>query len=319
MVYIMRKPPNAKFIRSHYFVRARDIVKAANAYIDGAPVGSIVKGTSQGGSMKFRTEVAVFMKTVVDEFVKLGVKELQDKLKPPPVIHTNTSRGFGFVTFKDEMNGKELDGRTITVNEAQSRGSGGGGGYGGRGGGDCGSLHQHGFARDKIWQWSDRWPLNIDFFRNINGKLFRFLFAYHTYLAVSDIRCWLFLTSLTRKAQFQEVELEKQPSSSKRRLQSLAKKRPDVRQQKKQNGVNTTMFSNWTITHVLGNGEASTEAHNKNEWVEKDAPDVYIILTALASGVTDLKRVRFSRKVRNKRNSGGQITEEEHLSANLGI
>ena len=41
------------------------------------------------------------------------------------------SRGFGFVTFKDEksmkdaideMNGKELDGRTITVNESQSRG-----------------------------------------------------------------------------------------------------------------------------------------------------------------------------------------------------
>ncbi|KAH0934390.1 hypothetical protein HID58_011507 [Brassica napus] len=56
---------------------------------------------------------------------------------------------------------------------------------------------------------------------------------------------------------------------------------------------------------------ASTEAHNKNEWVEKDAPDVYIILTALASGVTDLKRVCFSRIVRNKRNSGGQITEEE--------
>ncbi|CAN6997722.1 unnamed protein product, partial [Brassica rapa subsp. trilocularis] len=94
MVYIMRKPPNhfEEFVRSHYFVRASDIVKAANAYIDGAPVGSIVKGTSQGGSMKFRTEVAVFMKTVVDEFVKLGVKELQDKLKPPPVIHTNTSR-----------------------------------------------------------------------------------------------------------------------------------------------------------------------------------------------------------------------------------
>ncbi|RID61880.1 hypothetical protein BRARA_E00989 [Brassica rapa] len=40
----------------------------------------------------------------------------------------------------DEMNGKELDGRTITVNESQSRGSGGGGGrgggeYGGSGGG----------------------------------------------------------------------------------------------------------------------------------------------------------------------------------------
>ncbi|CAI9104525.1 OLC1v1003216C1 [Oldenlandia corymbosa var. corymbosa] len=53
---------------------------------------------------------------------------------------TGRSRGFGFVTFKDEqamrdaiegMNGQNLDGRSITVNEAQSRGSGGGGGGGG--------------------------------------------------------------------------------------------------------------------------------------------------------------------------------------------
>jgi len=62
---------------------------------------------------------------------------------------TQRSRGFGFVTFSSEqamrdaiegMNGKELDGRSITVNEAQSRGGprsggGGGGGYGGGGGG----------------------------------------------------------------------------------------------------------------------------------------------------------------------------------------
>ncbi|GMP37901.1 hypothetical protein CsSME_00009383 [Camellia sinensis var. sinensis] len=57
---------------------------------------------------------------------------------------TGRSRGFGFVTFKDEqsmrdaiegMNGQDLDGRNITVNEAQSRGSGGGGGGGFRGGG----------------------------------------------------------------------------------------------------------------------------------------------------------------------------------------
>ncbi|KAG2298525.1 hypothetical protein Bca4012_009767 [Brassica carinata] len=56
---------------------------------------------------------------------------------------TGRSRGFGFVTFKDEksmkdaiegMNGQDLDGRSITVNEAQSRGSGGGGGRGGGGG-----------------------------------------------------------------------------------------------------------------------------------------------------------------------------------------
>ncbi|KAH9696149.1 RRM domain-containing protein [Citrus sinensis] len=62
---------------------------------------------------------------------------------------TGRSRGFGFVTFRDEksmrdaiegMNGQNLDGRNITVNEAQSRGSGGGGGggYGSRGGGGYG-------------------------------------------------------------------------------------------------------------------------------------------------------------------------------------
>ncbi|KAG5526645.1 hypothetical protein RHGRI_032795 [Rhododendron griersonianum] len=58
---------------------------------------------------------------------------------------TGRSRGFGFVTFKDEqsmrdaiegMNGQDLEGRNITVNEAQSRGGGGGGG--GRGGGGYG-------------------------------------------------------------------------------------------------------------------------------------------------------------------------------------
>ncbi|XP_024006380.1 putative ubiquitin-conjugating enzyme E2 38 isoform X2 [Eutrema salsugineum] len=93
MVYSMRRPPMhfEEFVRSHYFVRAHDIVKACKAYKDGAPLGSMVKGgvqdveeTSQGGSSKFRTDVASFMKTVVEEFVKLGVKELEDKPKPPP-------------------------------------------------------------------------------------------------------------------------------------------------------------------------------------------------------------------------------------------
>ena len=65
---------------------------------------------------------------------------------------TGRSRGFGFVTFDDDgavekavagMDGQELDGRSIRVNEAQERrrgGGGGGGGYrgGGGGGGDRG-------------------------------------------------------------------------------------------------------------------------------------------------------------------------------------
>jgi len=67
------------------------------------------------------------------------VKVITDRL-------TGRSRGFGFVTFDDdaaaekaiaEMNGTELDGRTIAVNEAQDkkrddRRGGGGGGGGGR-------------------------------------------------------------------------------------------------------------------------------------------------------------------------------------------
>ncbi len=59
---------------------------------------------------------------------------------------TGRSRGFGFVTFTDEgptqqaiseMNGTELDGRPIVVNEANERAPrGGGGGY--RGGNNDG-------------------------------------------------------------------------------------------------------------------------------------------------------------------------------------
>ncbi|XP_052170528.1 glycine-rich RNA-binding protein GRP2A-like isoform X1 [Diospyros lotus] len=89
---------------------------------------------------------------------------------------TGRSRGFGFVTFNNEqsmrdaiegMNGQELDGRNITVNEAQSRGSGGGGGgrreggynrggggyggggYGGNGGYGGGGGGGYGSGRDR--------------------------------------------------------------------------------------------------------------------------------------------------------------------------
>ncbi|KAL0733579.1 hypothetical protein Bca4012_009789 [Brassica carinata] len=49
MVYSMRNPPMhfEEFVRSHYFVRALDIVKACNPYKFGAPVASIVKGGVQ--------------------------------------------------------------------------------------------------------------------------------------------------------------------------------------------------------------------------------------------------------------------------------
>lgn len=62
---------------------------------------------------------------------------------------TGRSRGFAFVTMNndneartaiEELNGREVDGRTITCNEARPKPSGGpgGGGRGGRGGGGGG-------------------------------------------------------------------------------------------------------------------------------------------------------------------------------------
>jgi RNA recognition motif-containing protein len=60
---------------------------------------------------------------------------------------TGRSRGFGFVEMSSaseaqkaisELNGKELQGRTLNVSEAKERTGGGGGGGGGRGGGFSG-------------------------------------------------------------------------------------------------------------------------------------------------------------------------------------
>ena len=68
---------------------------------------------------------------------------------------TGRSRGFGFVemsskeeaqTAIETLNGKEVDGRSLKVNEAKPRenrnGGGGGGGYGGGGGGFGGGKNR---------------------------------------------------------------------------------------------------------------------------------------------------------------------------------
>lgn len=96
------------------------------------------------------------------------------ELEDVAVIHdrdTGRSRGFGFVTFREkadatraiqEMDGRELDGRTIRVNEATERAprgggggprqfGGGGGGFGGGGGGGAGK------GRSRRGDRSDRW------------------------------------------------------------------------------------------------------------------------------------------------------------------
>jgi RNA recognition motif-containing protein len=71
---------------------------------------------------------------------------------------TGRSKGFGFVEMGSDqeaqaaiqaLNGQEIEGRTLTVNEARPRteGGGGGGGRGGRGGGGGGGRGGFGGGR----------------------------------------------------------------------------------------------------------------------------------------------------------------------------
>jgi RNA recognition motif-containing protein len=69
---------------------------------------------------------------------------------------TGRSRGFGFVEMADggdaaisALNGKEVGGRTLTVNEAKPREDRGGGGRGGRGGHGGGGRGGYGGGRDR--------------------------------------------------------------------------------------------------------------------------------------------------------------------------
>ena len=78
---------------------------------------------------------------------------------------TGRSRGFGFVTFSEdsaaqaaiqEMNGAQLDGRTVAVNEAQERAPRAGGFGGGDGGGGRGQRRSGGGSRRR-GDRSERW------------------------------------------------------------------------------------------------------------------------------------------------------------------
>ena len=95
--------------------------------------------------------------TIYAEFTAFGEVE---EVFIPTDRDTGRPRGFAFVTMKSaddgqsalsELNGKEIDGRTIVVNEARPKRQGGGGGGprgGGGGGGGGGGPRRGG---------SDRW------------------------------------------------------------------------------------------------------------------------------------------------------------------
>ena len=90
-----------------------------------------------------------------DMFVAFGTVESANIVEDR---ETGRSRGFGFVELSSKaegeeaiasLNGKEVDGRSLTVNEAKPRearagGGGGGGGRGGYGGGGGGGRGGYG-------------------------------------------------------------------------------------------------------------------------------------------------------------------------------
>lgn len=88
------------------------------------------------GNLSYRTTDASLEAAFAAFGAVKSVSILQDR-------ETGRSRGFGFVEMDndgeaqaaiDGLNGTELDGRRLTVNEARPREGNGGGGRGGRGG-----------------------------------------------------------------------------------------------------------------------------------------------------------------------------------------
>ena len=97
------------------------------------------------GNLPFRTN----SDELRDLFAEHG--EVQDCVIPVD-RDSGRSRGFGFVDMDDEearnaisaLDGYDMDGRQLRVNEARPRGSGGGGGGGYRGGGGGGYRDDRG-------------------------------------------------------------------------------------------------------------------------------------------------------------------------------
>ncbi|KAM5585997.1 hypothetical protein ABKV19_005089 [Rosa sericea] len=83
MVYTMKRPPKyfEHFVLGHFRNHAHDILVACKAYMDGAEVGCLVKGSVQGvGGNKsclqvFKNSLASFLPTLVKELTQIGAKD----------------------------------------------------------------------------------------------------------------------------------------------------------------------------------------------------------------------------------------------------
>jgi RNA recognition motif-containing protein len=96
--------------------------------------------TADEDSMKLYVGNLSYNTTEDDLREAFGAYGTPDSVKVITDRDTGRSKGFGFVEFSDDqaakaamsaLNGREVGGRTLTVNEARPREEGGGGGRGG--------------------------------------------------------------------------------------------------------------------------------------------------------------------------------------------
>ncbi|KAK7272534.1 hypothetical protein RJT34_29190 [Clitoria ternatea] len=86
MMYMIRKPPKSfeGFVLGHFCSRARDILVACKAYMEGAQVGCLVKGGVQdvdegdrSCSKRFKDTLSGCMSMLVIELVKIGANDIE--------------------------------------------------------------------------------------------------------------------------------------------------------------------------------------------------------------------------------------------------
>ncbi|XP_030511927.1 probable ubiquitin-conjugating enzyme E2 25 isoform X1 [Rhodamnia argentea] len=97
MTYTLKKPPKhfEDLIVGHFFKCAPDILMACKAYVEGAQVGCLLKGGiqdvdadhrsgSRTTSRAFKETVSSYIRILVKDFSRLGVKDLEKFMPPAP-------------------------------------------------------------------------------------------------------------------------------------------------------------------------------------------------------------------------------------------
>ncbi|XP_022139568.1 probable ubiquitin-conjugating enzyme E2 26 isoform X2 [Momordica charantia] len=101
MVYNIRRPPKhfEDFVKGHFFKRAHDILVSCKAYMDGAQVGSLVKGGVQDLDLSdkccsnhFKQSLSQYLSMLVKTFQRMGVGDCEKFLLPPPSLPVSSAK-----------------------------------------------------------------------------------------------------------------------------------------------------------------------------------------------------------------------------------